>query len=79
MLCIVLYVVNLKLREEYIVKEKLLNIGMMVATIPLIVLAILAILLGGFSPALLLGSPFIILGIIILFLKSKQNEKKETI
>ncbi|MGL5352788.1 MAG: hypothetical protein ACRDA5_05615 [Clostridium sp.] len=59
--------------------EKILNIGMYVATIPLIILSVLAILLGGFSPALLLGSPFMVLGVIILVLKSKQYQKKETV
>ena len=51
--------------------NKILNIGMYIATIPLIILSLISVLLADFSVALLLGFPFIILGVILLIIKNK--------
>ena len=59
--------------------NKILNIGMYIATIPLIILTLISVLLSDFSIALLMGAPFIILGVILLFIKSKLLKKEETI
>ena len=60
-------------------KNKILNIFMYIATIPLITLTLISVLLSDFSIALLMGAPFIILGVILLFIKSKLLKKEETI
>ena len=60
-------------------KNKILNIVMYIATIPLIILSLISVLLSDFSIALLMGAPFIILGVILLFIKSKLLKKEETI
>ena len=54
-----------------LIKNKILNFSMYIATIPLIILTLISVLLSDFSIALLFGSPFIILGVILLFIKSK--------
>ena len=60
-------------------KNKILNIVMYIATIPLIILTLISVLLSDFSVALLLGAPFIILGVILLFIKNKLLKKEEII
>ena len=56
--------------------NKILNIGMYIATIPLIILSLISVLLADFSVALLLGFPFIILGVIAFFNKKKVFSNK---
>ena len=55
--------------------HKILKIGMYIATIPLLILSLISIICGDFSVALLLGFPFIILGVILLLVKSKLLKK----
>ena len=59
--------------------NKILNIGMYIVTIPLIILSLISVLLADFSVALLLGLPFIILGVILLLIKNKLLKKEEII
>ena len=59
--------------------NKILNIGMYIVTIPLIILSLISVLLADFSVALLLGLPFIILGLILLLIKNKLLKKEEII
>lgn len=56
--------------------HKILKIGMYIATIPLLILSLISIICGDFSVALLLGFPFIILGVILLLVKSKLLKKE---
>ena len=62
-----------------LIKNKILNVGMYIATIPLIILSLISVLLADFSVALLLGAPFIILGVILLLIKNKLLKKEEII
>lgn len=60
-------------------KNKLLNIGMYIATIPLIIFSLLSILAKEIAIVMVLGFPFIILGTIILIIKGRLSKKEEAI
>lgn len=57
-------------------KDAVLKVLMIIATIPLCILLLLGTILGEYLVTLILGIPFLILGIIVLYIKNNLVKKE---